>query len=183
MTELKYGRRNVAKMIREWDALRQAIRGEGTPAIQTALDQVEEHIDYAYRADLAAVPAQVRVKPLHEKANDLLTAARELAQFASYAEIVGGVSVNRNHVREWCDKVFDIIRGLPEDENFEPTLIAAIKPQPDPRDEVIAALVDALDDVMKGENWRMGQKFDANSGAFDLSVQRAALAAAKAVLK
>lgn len=49
------------------------------------------------------------------------------------------------------------------------------------RDKVIARLVEALDDVMKGENWRMGQKFDANSGAFDLSVQRAALATAKAV--
>ena len=49
MTDAKYGRRNVPKMIREWDALRAAIRAEGTPLIQDALDQVEEHIDYAYR--------------------------------------------------------------------------------------------------------------------------------------
>lgn len=27
----KYGNRNVPKMIREWDALRQLIRAEGTP--------------------------------------------------------------------------------------------------------------------------------------------------------
>lgn len=51
----------------------------------------------------------------------------------------------------------------------------------DARDEVIKGLVEALEDVTNGENWRMGQKFDANSGSFDLSVQRAALAAAKAV--
>lgn len=50
----KYGRRNVAKMIREVEALRQAIRAEGTPAVQAAWDAVEEHIDYAYRADVEA---------------------------------------------------------------------------------------------------------------------------------
>lgn len=47
----KYGRRNVPKMIAQIDALRQAIRAEGTPAVQAAWDAVEEHIDYAYRAD------------------------------------------------------------------------------------------------------------------------------------
>ncbi len=44
----KYGRRNVPKMIRQIDDLRQAIRAEGTPAIQAAWDAVEEHIDFAY---------------------------------------------------------------------------------------------------------------------------------------
>lgn len=48
----KYGRRNVAKMIREIETLRQSIRAEGTPAVQAAWDAVEEHIDYAYRADV-----------------------------------------------------------------------------------------------------------------------------------
>lgn len=45
----KYGGRNVPKMIRQWDELRKAIRAEGTPLIQGLLDQVEQHIDYAYR--------------------------------------------------------------------------------------------------------------------------------------
>lgn len=45
----KYGKRNVAKMIRQINALRLAIRSEGTEAIQSAWDDVEEHIDYAYR--------------------------------------------------------------------------------------------------------------------------------------
>jgi hypothetical protein len=49
----KYGNRNVAKMIRQIEELRQAIRAEGTPAIQDAWDKVEEHIDYAYRRDNA----------------------------------------------------------------------------------------------------------------------------------
>lgn len=47
----RYGRRNVGKMIRDIDALRQAIRAEGTPRIQEAWDRVEEHIDYAYRKE------------------------------------------------------------------------------------------------------------------------------------
>ena len=55
--------------------------------------------------------------------------------------------------------------------------------QPDPRDEVIAKLVEALEDVVKNENWLVNQKFKGKSEWFDLSMQRAALAAAKAVQK
>lgn len=47
-TPAKYGRRNVPKMVGQIDALRQAIRAEGTPAVQSAWDAVEEHIDFAY---------------------------------------------------------------------------------------------------------------------------------------
>ena len=46
MTE-KYGNRNVSKMFAQINALRSAIRAEGTEAIQAAWDAVEEHIDYA----------------------------------------------------------------------------------------------------------------------------------------
>lgn len=53
---------------------------------------------------------------------NLLNAARELAGYASYAEIVGGVSVNRPQVRQWCDAVFAAVRALPEDEDFEPSV-------------------------------------------------------------
>jgi hypothetical protein len=48
----KYGNRNVPKMIREWRALADLCRAEGTPAIQDALDKVEQHIDYAYRREV-----------------------------------------------------------------------------------------------------------------------------------
>jgi hypothetical protein len=37
-------------VIREWRTLADLCRAEGTPAIQDALDKVEQHIDYAYRA-------------------------------------------------------------------------------------------------------------------------------------
>ena len=47
----KYGNRNVPKMIRQIDTLRQLIRREGTPDIQAAWDAVEEHIDFAYRTE------------------------------------------------------------------------------------------------------------------------------------
>lgn len=43
----------------------------------------------------------------------------------------------------------------------------------------IKALEDALRDVIDGENWRAGKKFDPNSSNFDLSKQRAALAASQ----
>ena len=46
----KYGRRNVPKMYDQINALRAAIRAEGSPAIQAAWDAVEEHIDFAYAA-------------------------------------------------------------------------------------------------------------------------------------
>jgi hypothetical protein len=39
-------------------------------------------------------------------------AAVNLAELASYAEIVGGVSVNRNAIRKWCDVVFDLKRQI-----------------------------------------------------------------------
>jgi hypothetical protein len=50
----KYGNRNVPKMIHEWRALADLCRAEGTPAIQDALDKVEQHIDYAYRREVEA---------------------------------------------------------------------------------------------------------------------------------
>jgi len=44
----KYGQRNVIKMFNQVNALRKAIRTEGTPLIQEAWDKVEEHIDFIY---------------------------------------------------------------------------------------------------------------------------------------
>jgi hypothetical protein len=44
----KYGQRNVIKMFNQVNALRKAIRTEGTPSIQEAWDKVEEHIDFIY---------------------------------------------------------------------------------------------------------------------------------------
>ena len=43
--------------------------------------------------------------------------------------------------------------------------------------ESVQGLVDALNELMDGNHWRIGQKFDPNSGNFSLSTQRAALAA------
>ena len=44
----RYGQRTIVKMFNEVNALRKAIRSEGTPKIQEAWDKVEEHIDYVY---------------------------------------------------------------------------------------------------------------------------------------
>lgn len=43
--------------------------------------------------------------------------------------------------------------------------------------DAVDGLVDALNELMDGNHWRIGQKFDPNSGNFSLSTQRAALAA------
>lgn len=44
----RYGRRCVVKMYADINALRRAIRAEGSEAVQAAWDAVEEHIDFAY---------------------------------------------------------------------------------------------------------------------------------------
>ena len=44
----RYGNRTIIKMFNQINALRKAIRNEGTPAIQEAWDKVEEHIDFVY---------------------------------------------------------------------------------------------------------------------------------------
>ncbi len=81
---------------------------------------------------LRARPATVQVKPLVDMANALLKAARELAQFASYAEIVGGVNVNRPQIREWSDKVFAAIKAVPENNEFERDFAALVASEPAP---------------------------------------------------
>lgn len=68
-------------------------------------DPIQSAIAAAY-ADAARMQALREIWPL-------VNAARELAAFASYAEIVGGVSVNRAQIREWCDAV---VKSLPRDQ-------------------------------------------------------------------
>ena len=51
-----------------------------------------------------------------ELLREMREAARELASFASYSEIVGGIGHNRQSIRKWCDKVFDAERALVEKE-------------------------------------------------------------------
>jgi hypothetical protein len=53
----RYGNRKVPKMYAEFNTLRAAIRAEGTPAIQAALDDCEEWIDFAFgKADETKPP-------------------------------------------------------------------------------------------------------------------------------
>jgi len=73
----KYGRRNVAKMIGQIDALRHLIASEVTPAVQDAWDKVEEHIDYAYRLDN---PEMLRLRAGNERLEAQLAAADGLVE-------------------------------------------------------------------------------------------------------
>lgn len=81
----------------------------------------------------AALEAQVaRLVGVGQK---LFWAARELRDYASYAEMVGGVSVNRPQIRKWCDAIAEIINTLPEDENYERSFAALAEVQADARRE------------------------------------------------
>jgi hypothetical protein len=48
------------------------------------------------------------------KLMELRKAAEELAGLASYAEITGGVRVNRPGIRKWCDEVYRIKHEIEE---------------------------------------------------------------------
>ncbi len=49
----------------------------------------------------------------------LADAGMELASYASYSEIVGGIHQNRVVIREWCDTIFDLKKELEELEEKE----------------------------------------------------------------
>jgi ABC-type polysaccharide/polyol phosphate transport system ATPase subunit len=42
----------------------------------------------------------------------IAAAGMELAQYASYSEIVGAISHNRQEIREWCDAMYKLHREL-----------------------------------------------------------------------
>lgn len=45
----KYGNRKISKMYAQINTLRKLIMSEGTPAIQDAWGDVEQHIDFIYQ--------------------------------------------------------------------------------------------------------------------------------------
>jgi hypothetical protein len=75
----RYGNRKVSKMYAQINTLRQAIAGEGTPAIQAAWDAVEEHIDFAYspRADVAEAAVAAAVQAERAKTAAIIAALNE----------------------------------------------------------------------------------------------------------
>ena len=115
--------------------------------------------------------AQAAQAGVCEQANALLKAAIELAEYASYAEIVGGISVNGPQIRRECDAVFSAIRNLPEDQNFEPSFIA------DPTGVALLAELRA-----ERDGWREGSRVQAMASE-SLRAERDRLAAANAVLE
>ncbi|MCW1497042.1 hypothetical protein [Acinetobacter baumannii] len=58
---------------------------------------------------------QAKVEELQKRVDEITNIATELAEYASYAEIVGGVTVNRSAVRNFCDKVFDFNRKVDQE--------------------------------------------------------------------
>ena len=136
------------------------------------------------RADIAAVPAQVRVKPLlwGTFGKECLRAETVLGRY----EVMWGFhngqtsldipAPRRSHV--WHPSVEAAKTAAQAD--YESRILAAVEPQPDPRDEVIAWLVDALRNIAEGN---LGDAAWQANYARIKDVARAALAAAKAVQK
>jgi hypothetical protein len=93
VTADRYGRRRVAKMYAEIETLRRSIRAEGTEAVQSAWDAVEEHIDYAYRPaalDLTPAPA---VEPRTVIGGDASVAVCQICDIAGCKHVRGEAPV------------------------------------------------------------------------------------------
>lgn len=136
------------------------------------------------RADLAAVPAQVRVKPLvwdePRDANNWVNIARSV--FGDYYISIDGGRCSawlEAHVEPYENKIGDDVGSVIEamilaERDYEAkTRALIIEPQPDPRDEVIARLVEAVEAIAD-----YGTILTSSKAHDEL---RAALAAAKAV--
>lgn len=133
------------------------------------------------RADLAAVPAQVRVKPLDwEMDGDTYSAKTQIGEYR-VADIHGewmwfflwNPRSNEDRIEKGCGKKNNpnSAKAAAQAAHLR-RILATIEPQPDPCDAVIAQLVEALE----------GYKSRSTRSPFDLAVSSsAALAAAKAV--
>ncbi len=138
-------------------------------------------------ADLAAVPAQVRGKPLVWEApsasNNWVNVARSV-----FGDYYIGIDGGRHsawleaNVKPYENKIGDDVRSVIEammlaERDYEAkTCALVIEPHPDPRDEVIARLVEAVDAL---EMWDAARGYPVPYRIRD--PLRAALAAAKAV--
>jgi len=128
--------------------------GQAAGIFDTSFHETPGSATEYVRADLAAVPAQVRVKPL--VFDDLGIASDNL--------------LNET-----------IVYRKPEDQDRHNAkraarILAAIEPQPDPRDAVIARMAEALRNIAEGN---LGDAAWQANYARIKDVARAALAAAK----
>ena len=142
------------------------------------------------RADIAAVqPAQVRVKPLTDLVEEFTTAVWHLMDNSETSGPIDDPTITVwNPDFDEVSKLLDRIEGLPSGstehmgagELLSANILAALEPQPDPRDEVIEGLTEALE-------WCVDAlERDYRGSATDCEIPqdiRAALAAAKEVMK
>lgn len=75
---------------------------------QSDVQQIaQDHHRHRIISSFAEIPGKDQVKAL-DLLDRMHQASTELAMFASYAEIVGAVTYNREPIRKWCDAVFAI---------------------------------------------------------------------------
>ena len=82
---------------------------------QTEIDQLKAELALCREENKGLV---AKVSEQQKRVDEISTYATELAEYASYAEIVGAVSQNRSVIREYCDKIFAYNRAIDlEEEN------------------------------------------------------------------
>lgn len=88
----------------KWAMTRLATPGSACSAQSTIEKQLPRLLEHYSALARRATAAEARVEELEA---GLYEAAKDLAEYASYAEIVGGISVNRPQIRKSCDAVFE----------------------------------------------------------------------------
>lgn len=146
-------------------------------------DAMRALTDWNRRADLAAVqPAQVRVKPLVWR--DDGTNGHETDHAFGFYEVYPspeGDMLSRDGVDSGVFPTLEAAKAAAQTD-YEARILAALEPQPDPRDEVIKGLVEAATGAAEAIDMAYGSDDDESPHRHSAKL-RAALAAAKAVQK
>ena len=90
-----------------WASAKHGLKAQAVPESNALLSAAMDAVQKLGSGDFVLVP------------KDIISVLEELAQFSSYAEIVGGISVNRAAIREQCDIAFILIREFEDTESLK----------------------------------------------------------------
>lgn len=79
---------------------------------QAEINQLQSQINEMAEVGLSQESV---IRGKDKRIEELTHLATELAEYTSYAEIVGAISHNRQPIREFCDKIFDFNRKIEEE--------------------------------------------------------------------
>lgn len=89
---------------------------KGWQSRQAEVDALNDnHLAYIDKVIAMESDYLEKIVEKEKRIEELTHLATELAQYASYAEIVGAISHNRQPIREFCDKIFDFNKKVEEE--------------------------------------------------------------------